>query len=153
MVAHVGGRQVGWSAMDHPGSGCMRVGRNPCWLARLRRGDACGCRLSFLKGVGCTPSPLPPRVPGETLGSVRAAASSSSHSFLKVLFGMWLVGVLGAWWNSPEGAAVAGHPRLVDLPLLALVSFSFLFLVFSLLGAFVMFAPAVVSQLYGWLLY
>jgi hypothetical protein len=34
----------------------VRVGRNPCWFIRHRHGDACGHHLSFLEGVGCTPS-------------------------------------------------------------------------------------------------
>jgi hypothetical protein len=33
--------------------------RNPCRHVRHRRGDACGCRLSFLKGVRCASSPIP----------------------------------------------------------------------------------------------
>jgi hypothetical protein len=41
------------------GCGYFGDGRNPSWLGWHRRGDACGRRHSFLKGVGYTPSPLP----------------------------------------------------------------------------------------------
>ena len=57
---------IGWWAADwlvhYGGSGVVVVvgiGRNPWRLARFRRGDACGRRRTFLKGVGYTPSPLP----------------------------------------------------------------------------------------------
>jgi hypothetical protein len=68
---------------------------------------------------------IPHCVPGETLGLVRAAAASSSFSFLKVLLGTRRFEVLGVWWNSPDGAAVAGCLCFVDLPVLAFLSFFF----------------------------
>jgi hypothetical protein len=39
--------------------GFLGVGRNPCRFGRHRRGDACGRRPSFFKGVGFTPYLLP----------------------------------------------------------------------------------------------
>ena len=49
---------------------------------------------------------------GETLGSVRAAASSSSLSFLEVLLDTGRFRVLGSWWEFVgEDAAVASHFR------------------------------------------
>lgn len=54
-------------------------------------------------------SSAPLRVPGEILGFVRAAASSSSQSFLKVLLGTRQFGGIGVWWNYPVGAVVAGY--------------------------------------------
>jgi hypothetical protein len=46
------------------GGGFFMVGRNPSRLVQHRHGDACGCHRSFLKGLGCTPSPPPPRTGG-----------------------------------------------------------------------------------------
>ena len=74
------------------------------------------------------PYPTPLRVPGETLGLVRAAAASSPPPLLKVLLGMRRFDVLGAWWNSPAGAAVAGRPRFcrsADVGICFLLYFSF----------------------------
>ena len=118
------------------GRGFLGVGRNPCRLVRHRRGDACGCHPSFLKGVG-VPLSTPLCVPGETLGLVRAAASSSSHPFLKVLL----------WYAALRSAkSVVGILRraqrlrvvlvFVDLPVLAFVSLHFL--CFFLLGLIVL---------------
>ena len=112
------------------------VGRNLWRLVRPRRGDACGCRRTFLKGVGYTLPPLPPRIGGNP----RTSPGNSGvvvASFLKVLLGTRRFRVLGTWWYfAPEGAAVAGHLRSVDMPLLAFVSLSF-FSVFYL-GLFVL---------------
>ena len=112
-----------------------------CPCCRVRSATA-----SAVSGVPLLHATL--HVPGETLGSVRATASSSLLSFLKVLLGTWCLRVLGAWRKSSEGAAVVCHPRLVDQLLLALVS---LFVFF--LGHFCVVSPSVVLQLYGWLLY
>ena len=84
----------------------------------------------LLEGRRVYPFPTPLRVPGEILGSVWAAASSSSHSFLKVVLGARQSGGTGAWWNSPEGAAVADHLRfrrssVVDIFSLSFILFSF----------------------------
>jgi hypothetical protein len=54
--------------------------------------------VAFLpEGLRVYPFPTPLGVPGETLGLVRAAASSSSLSFLKVLLGTRRFDVLGTW--------------------------------------------------------
>ena len=74
------------------------------------------------------PSPTSFRVPGETLGHVRAAASSTSHPLLEVLLGTRRVGSWVCGGSISEGAAVAGHPRFVALPLLAFLSSSLFFL-------------------------
>ena len=66
-------------------------------------------------------------MPGETLGLVRAAASSASHSFLEVLLGTRRFGTSVCGGLYPVGAAVAGHPRFAELPWLAFVSSSFSF--------------------------
>ena len=56
--------------------------------------------------------PIPRSVPGETLGPVRAAASSSSLSFLEVLLGMRRFRALGLWWDfAGEDVAVESHFR------------------------------------------
>jgi hypothetical protein len=99
---------------------------------RHRRSDVHVRRHSFLKGIGCT-IPTPLYIPGETLGTLRAAASSSSHPFLKVLLGIYAeLDVLRAWWNSPKGAAIADHLRFHRPDVLTLLSFLFhlLFLCF-----------------------
>ena len=64
--------------------------------------------INLLEGRREYLSPASLRVPGEILGFVRAAASSSSHSFLKVLLGSRRLDGIGAWWMFPVGAAVAG---------------------------------------------
>ena len=83
------------------------IGRNLCWPGRHRRGGACGCRQTFLEGVGAT-LPLPSPYRGKPL----AAASSSSRSFLEVLIGTGasearsLVGDL-RWVQRPRGFFVS----------------------------------------------
>jgi hypothetical protein len=65
------------------------VGRNPCRHARHRRGDACGCHLAFLKGVGCTSSSIPSVYRGNP--TPRTSPSSSDVvvvSLVKVLLGI-----------------------------------------------------------------
>ena len=52
----------------------------------------------LLEGHRVYPCPTSIHVPGEILGSVRAA-SSSSHSFLKVLLATRQSGGRGAWWE------------------------------------------------------
>ena len=42
-----------------------------------------------------------------------------SHPFLEVLLSSRKFGALGCSGLFPEGAAIAGHPRFVELPLLA----------------------------------
>ena len=76
-------------------------------------------------------------MPREILGHVRATASSASHSFLEVLLGTRRFGASGCGGLFLEGVAVAGHPRFVELPLLAFVSSFFSF------GLDVLFAPAI----------
>jgi hypothetical protein len=113
------------------GSGEILVG------SRHRCGDAHGRRHSFLKGIGCTPFSMPLRVSGETLGLVRAAASTSSHPFLKVL----------AWYAELQCArSVVGILRraqrlriiivFVDPTLWALLSFLFFHFCFSVFPCF-----------------
>ena len=58
----------------------------------------------LLEGCRMYPFSAPRRVPGEILGSVRAAASSSSPPFLKVFLGTRQSGGMGVWWKSPERA-------------------------------------------------
>ena len=87
---------------------------------------------------------LPPRA-GETLGHVRAAASSASLSFLEVLFCTRWSGASGCSGLCLMGVAVAGHPRSVELSLLAFASSSFSF------GLVVLFAPAILYRC--WLLW
>ena len=53
----------------------------------------------LLEGRRVYPFPTPLRVPGEFLGSVRAAASASSLSFMKVLLGIRQVGGFGVRWE------------------------------------------------------
>jgi hypothetical protein len=62
------------------------------------------------------PFPTPLCVPGETLGLVRAAAASSSFSFLKVLLGTRCFDVLGAWWEFSEGRS--GGRRVIFVSLI-----------------------------------
>ena len=59
-----------------------------------------GCRVYLL--------PTSHIVPGETLGPVRAAALSSSLSFVEVLLGTWRFGELGAWWDFSGGRSGRG---------------------------------------------
>ena len=59
------------------------IGGNPCRPVRPRRGDAGGCRRTFLEGVGGDLSSRLVVYRGKPL----AAASSSSRSFLEVLIG------------------------------------------------------------------
>ncbi|KAE8782743.1 hypothetical protein D1007_43896 [Hordeum vulgare] len=58
------------------------IGGNLCQPGRHRRGDACGCRRTFLEGVGGDPSSCLVTYQGKPL----AAASSSSRSFLEAKF-------------------------------------------------------------------
>jgi hypothetical protein len=53
---------------------------------------------------------------GETLGPFGPGSSAVSmvYPFLKVLLGSRCSGVIGAWWEKSEGAAVAGLHRFVD---------------------------------------
>ena len=85
------------------GSGEIRVLSTPT-QRRLR------VWTSFPKGAGCTSSPLPVAYRGNPRTSNRgnpwtgrAAASSSSITFLEVLLGTPRFGVLGAWWKFSEG--------------------------------------------------
>jgi hypothetical protein len=107
VVAHAGGRQVGWSTSNRRGGGFLGVGRNLYRLVRHRRGDACGCRLPSRR-ASVYPFPTPLCVSGESIGLVRAAAASSSPSFLKVLLGTWRFSMLGAWWEFSEGRSGGG---------------------------------------------
>ena len=125
------------------------VGRNLWRLVRPRRGDACGCRRTFLKGVGYTP-PLTALL--RTGGNPRTSPGSSGvivASFLKVLLGTRRFGCWERGGTSPEGAAVAGHLRFVDLPLLAFVSLPFFFV---FLWACLCCGPSTYRWMYRWLL-
>jgi hypothetical protein len=103
-------------------NGMFKNSRGLCDLTKpLYIANYCG----IFEGRRVYPFSTPLCVPGETLGLVRAAASSSSLSFLKVLLGIQYFDVLGAWWTSPEGAAVAGHLCFVDLPVSAFISLFF----------------------------
>lgn len=82
---------------------------------------------SFLKGVGCIPPQSLPR----TGGNPRPSPGSSGvviFSLLKVMLGIRHLGVLGAWWYFSGGRSGCGVILVfVNLPVLALVSFIFLF--------------------------
>jgi hypothetical protein len=100
-----------------------------------------------LEGRRGFPFPLPFCISGETLGFVRAAASSSSHPFLKVL--LWYAAlrraklVVGIFRRAQRLRIIS---VFVDPTLSTLLSF--LLLLLFLLGFVVLFAPAVVSILY-----
>ena len=66
---------------------------------------------TLLEGRRLYLSPTPLCVPGEILGLIRAVASSSPRSFLKVLLGTRRFDGIGVWWNSSVGAAVVGCYR------------------------------------------
>ena len=95
------------------------IGKNPCQPSRHRRGGACGCRRTFLKGVGGYPACLLATYQGKPL----AAASSSSCPFWELLIGT----------GASESRSLVEDPRwaqrsrgffvFVDPPLLAFVSF------------------------------
>ena len=102
--------------------------------------------INLLEGRREYLSPASLRVPGEILGFVRAAASSSSQSFLKVLLGSRRLDGIGAWWMFPVGAAVAGCFSFRSFGA-AGISFSCFSLVF-LLGLIVLFAPTTNFLLY-----
>jgi hypothetical protein len=97
-------------------------------IIQHRCGGACGCHHSFLiEGCWVYPFSAHLRIPGETLGSIRAAADASSHSFLKVSRGTQCSGRSArSGGTTPEGVAVAGLVRSVNLPLLALLPLFFL---------------------------
>ena len=102
------------------------IGGNPCRPVRHRRGDAGGCRRTFLEGVGGDPSSRLVMYRGKPL----AAASSSSRSFLEVLIGTGasearsLVGDL-RWVQRPRGFFVLSICRCWHLFLLYFLFFSF----------------------------
>lgn len=98
------------------------IGRNPSRRVRLRRGGACGCRQSFLKGVRCSPS-SPHRVPGETLGNNVVIVASLPEGVA------WYrrSGALGAWWQASGGRSVCGACFLFSFRRCRLFSFSFSF--------------------------
>ena len=92
-LAHGGGRRSGWPPPVRWAVG-LECGRNPC---RFFGSGAVTLRVPpFIPG-GCRVISIPAslRVPGETLGQVWAAVSSSSHSFLEVLLGVRRFGALG----------------------------------------------------------
>jgi hypothetical protein len=84
----------------------------------------------LLEGRRGSPYPQPSRISGETLGFVRAAASSSSHPFLKVLL----------WYAALRRAKIvvgilrrAQRLRIITVfvdPALSTLFFSFLLLMF-----------------------
>ena len=98
----------------------------------------------------------PPHYPSRTGGNPRISPGSSV-----VIAALLFEGV--AWYAACRSARsvveISGErsgcrTSSFSRSTVVSISFSFLLLVFfSLLGVFVLFAPAVVSQLYGWLLY
>ena len=68
--------------------------------------------INLLEGRREYLSPASLRVPGEILGFVRAAASSSSQSFLKVLLGSRRLDGIGAWWMFSGGRSGCGMLQL-----------------------------------------
>ena len=125
-MAHGGGRRSGWSAPVRWAVG-LECGRNPCRFFGSDAVTPAGATIPSWRVSVISIPHLPPRA-GETLGHVRAAASSASLSFLEVLFCTRWSGASGCSGLSLVGVAVAGHPRFVELPLLAFVSSSFFLL-------------------------
>jgi hypothetical protein len=82
---------------------------------------------SFLKGVGCIPPQSLPRTGGNPRPSPGNNGVGVVVPLLKVLLGMWCLGVLGAWLYFSGGRNGYGVILVfVNLPVSALVSFSFL---------------------------
>ena len=134
VVAHVYGCRAWWHRGivlvgllcygSSGGCGLGFFGRNPCRLARHRRGAASGWHLPFLKGVVATRSLLP----SVCRGNPRTYGPGSSTRFPSwrcclVLDGSALGACGGA---SSEGASIVGHRSLVD-PLMFHFLSSFLF--------------------------
>jgi hypothetical protein len=85
----------------------LGLGEIPIGLSNIDAVTPAG--VAFLpEGHQVYPFPTPLCVPGETLGLVRTAASSSSLSFLKVLLGTRCFDVLGAWWEFSRGRSGGG---------------------------------------------
>ena len=93
----------------------------------------------LLEGRRVYPFSTPLRVPREILESIRAAASLSSLSFLKLLLGTRQSSGTGAWWEFSREDAVAGHLRFRRSSVVVIVSLLFL------LGVLVLFVPAVIG--------
>jgi hypothetical protein len=108
VVVHAGGRQVEWGTTDHLGLWFFwGLGEIPVGVSDIDAVTPAGA--AFLpEGHRVYPFPTPLCVPGETLGLVRATASSSSLSFLKVLLGTRCFDVLGAWWEFSVGRSGGG---------------------------------------------
>lgn len=83
-----GARWIVWSR------GWLVVRRNPCRLVRHRRGDVCGHRRAFLKGVGLAPSPAILYIPG---GNPRTCPDNSVVGVAVLLEGVtWYAAVRSA---------------------------------------------------------
>ena len=138
VVAHARGRKLG---------GALRIGEAvmvlwgqekslsacpapmPTGVAFPSWRDADGCRLSFLEGFGCTPSPLPPR----TRGDPRTRPGSSGVVVVFLVEGVARYVVLQSARSTvglSVGAAASVFFVFADLPVLAFLSL--LFLSFSL---------------------
>ena len=128
-MAHGDGRRFGGSDPSGWAVGSGNAGEIPAGFGPDAVTPAGATIPSWRVSVISIPH-LPPRA-GETLGHVRAAASSASLSFLEVLFCTRWFGASGCSGLSLVGVAVAGHPRSVELPLLAFASFLFLGLLCS----------------------
>ena len=124
-LAHGGGRRFGGSVPSGWAVGSGNAGEIPAGFGPEAVTPAGATIPSWRVSVVFTPTSL--CVPGETLGLVRVAASSASHSFLEVLLGTRRFGTSVCGGLYPVGAAVAGHPRFAELPWLAFVSSSFSF--------------------------
>jgi hypothetical protein len=134
-------------------SGALRIvgvwffgGQEKSLSSRHRRGGTCGCRYSFLKGVGYL-LPTPHSVPGETLGLVRAAMLLSSLSFLEVFLGTRRFEVLGAWWKFFGGCSGYGSY------LFSLIRRSWLFFSLFPFSFGLTYAEAPAVRCIVWLLY
>lgn len=119
-----GGKLAGWLRIGRVVVVGVREKSVPVHPAPTR------CRLRvprFLpEGRRCYPSRTPFRVPGGTLGHIRAAASLTSHPFLEVLLGTRRFGALCGGTNL-KGPTVVDHSCFVELPLLTFSSSFFLF--------------------------
>jgi hypothetical protein len=103
----------------------------------------------LLEGRRGSPYPQPSRISGETLGFVRAAASSSSHPFLKVL--LWYAALRRAKIVVEFSGGRNGCGSSLFLSIrLCRHCFPFIFFFCFLLGFVVLFGPAMISMLYRW---
>ena len=106
-LAHGGGRRFGGLVPSGWAVGFGNAGEIPAGFGPDAVTPAGATIPSWRVSVVFTPH-LPPRA-GGTLGLVRAAASSASHSFLEVLLGMRRAGAMAYGRTWMEGAAVTDH--------------------------------------------